>query len=103
MQYVFGGPNWQINKQKNGSSLFCVCGLCGSGISFSGASNINALINYLTIKTCDKIARTKSEELGGLSICGPLRTTKGPVSAGILSFANSVKYTQQKETRLTVI
>ena len=29
MQYVFGGPNWQINKQtKFGSSLFCVCVDC---------------------------------------------------------------------------
>ena len=29
MQNVFGGPNWQINKQtKFGSSLFCVCVDC---------------------------------------------------------------------------
>ena len=33
MQYVFGGPSWQINKETNkqmqfGSSLFCVCVDC---------------------------------------------------------------------------
>lgn len=45
MQYFFffGGPNWQVNKQNMAPAYFvCVCGLCGTGISFSGASNISA-------------------------------------------------------------
>ena len=72
MQYVFGGPNWQINQTnkqtKFGSSLFCVCGLCGCGISFSGVSNISALVNYMfivsTALTCT--GRTQSAESGSL-------------------------------------
>ena len=51
MQYFFGGPNWQINKINKISLqlIFCVCGLCGCGISFSGASNIRPLVNYMYI------------------------------------------------------
>ena len=91
MQYVFGGPNWQINKQTNKiwlQPIFCVCGLCGCGISFSGASNISAfIVNYMyiisTALTC-----TGGTHSGSLEKTQSAITPSGsrPVSRDISSY-----------------
>ena len=90
MQYVFGGPNWQINKQTNKlwlQPILCVCGLCGFGISFSGASNISALVNYMyTISTA--LTCTRGTQTGSLAKTLSAITPWGsrPVSRGISSY-----------------
>ena len=90
MQYVFGGPNWQIKKQTNKiwlQPILCVCGLCGCGISFSGASNISALVNYMyiisTALTC-----TGGTQSGSLEKTLSAITPSGsrPVSRDISSY-----------------
>ena len=65
----------------------CVCGLCGCGISFSGASNISALVNYMyTISTA--LTCTRGTQTGSLAKTLSAITPSGsrPVSRDISSY-----------------
>ena len=90
MQNVFGGPNWQMNKQTNKiwlQPILCVCGLCGCGISFSWASNISVLVNYMYIMST-ALTCTGGTQSGSLEKTLSAITPSGsrPVSRDISSY-----------------
>ena len=79
--------NKETNKQNLAPAYFvCVCGLCVCGISFSGASNISALVNYMYIISTALIC-TGGTQSGSLEKTQSAITPSGsrPVSRGIQS------------------
>ena len=80
--------NKETNKQNLAPAYFvCVCGLCGCGISFSGASNISALVNYMYIISTALIC-TGGTQSGSLekTLLAIAPSGSRPISRGISSY-----------------